>query len=170
VTLKARRFPHPIRNMREWSRRARSFRSEIARNRTEGLGSVFSYPFCVVTERASPGLLGMSSEQADRTAAVKPHHQTRPRKGERTMTNRISPLLVVLGALILAGCESTNAPLGPSAVPEDSVAAAPRSAEGADAPTFVKPADTGAIVVDRGELDFSGIFGDVHLRAIGDSL
>ena len=78
------------------------------------------------------------------------------------MTNRISPLLVVLGALILAGCESTNAPLGPSAVPEDSVAAAP-SAGGA-APTFVKPGDTDAIVVDRGELDFSGGFGDVRLE------
>ena len=68
------------------------------------------------------------------------------------MTNRISPLLVVLGALILAGCESTNAPLGPSAVPEDS------------APTFVKPGDTDAIVIDRGELDFSAGFGDVRLE------
>jgi hypothetical protein len=44
------------------------------------------------------------------------------------------------------------------------VAAAPGSAGGADAPTFVKPADTGAIVVDRGELDFSGIFGDIHIE------
>ena len=72
------------------------------------------------------------------------------------MTNRMSPaLLVVLGALILAGCESTNAPLGPSAVPESSVAAAP---------TFVKPGDTDAIVIDKGELDFSKGFGDVRLE------
>ena len=81
------------------------------------------------------------------------------------MTNRMSPaLLVVLGGLILAGCESTNAPLGPSAVPESFVAASPGSAGGVNAPTFVKPADTGAILVDRGELDFSGGFGDVRLE------
>jgi hypothetical protein len=80
------------------------------------------------------------------------------------MINRTSPLLALVGTLTLIGCQSSNAPIGPSSVPESVVTAAPGSPEGGGAQIFLKPPDTGAVVIDRGELDFSGSFGEIRLE------
>lgn len=71
------------------------------------------------------------------------------------MSSRIVRAFAALAAVVVAGCESSHAPMAPSLVPSVTAAAAPSGAP--DALHLLKPTgETAArIVVNRGELDFS---------------
>lgn len=81
------------------------------------------------------------------------------------INHHISRLLVLVVALGLTGCESLNAPIEPSPIAESSVGVA---YEGAGAAAFRKPPDTGDIVIDRGELDFTAVLGGGEIRLVGN--
>lgn len=80
------------------------------------------------------------------------------------MIGRAAPLFVLLGVIGLSACESQTAlPIAPTSAPDPAVTGAPAFGEGEGSSAFAKAGDTGAIVVDRGELAFEGTAGTLRL-------